>query len=95
MPIFASEYSDPSNELIGYMHNDKLVAFSLIKKFDSENAECVQFAWDYVNPELRLGINSLKHECAVFKQWGYKYLYLGGAGEYKKHFDGFEILGSL
>jgi hypothetical protein len=95
MPIFASEYSDPSNELIGYMHNDKLVAFSLIKKFDSENAECVQFAWDYVNPELRLGINSLKHECAVFKQWGYKYLYLGGADEYKKHFDGFEILGSL
>ena len=95
MPIFASEYTDPGNELIGYMHNDKLVGFSLIKKFDSENAECVQFAWDYANPELRLGINSLKHECAVFKQWGYKYLYLGGADEYKKHFDGFEILGSL
>ena len=95
MPIVASEYTDPGNEVIGYMHNDKLVAFSLIKKFDSENAECVQFAWDYANPELRLGINSLKHECAVFKQWGYRYLYLGGADEYKKHFDGFEILGPL
>ena len=95
MPIFASEYTDPNIELIGYMHNDKLVAFSLIKKFDSENAECVQFAWDYANPKLRLGINSLKHECAVFKQWGYRYLYLGGADEYKKQIDGFETLGPL
>ena len=95
MPIFASEYTDPGNELIGYMHEDRLVAFSLIKLFDSENAECVQFAWDYGNPRLRLGINSLKHECAVFKQRGYQYLYLGGADEYKKHFDGFEILGPL
>ena len=95
MPIFASEYTDPGNELIGYMHEGRLVAFSLIKLFDSENAECVQFAWDYANPILRLGINSLKHECAWYKQSGYKYLYLGGADEYKKHFDGFEILGPL
>ena len=95
MPIFPSEYTDPSNELIGYIHKDDLVAFSLIKIFDKENAECVQFAWDYANPELRLGIESLKHECAWYKQCGYKYLYLGGADEYKKQFDGFEILGPL
>lgn len=95
MPIFASEYTDPGNELIGYMHEGQLVAFSLIKIFDRENAECVQFAWDYANPKLRLGINSLKHECAWYKQCGYQYLYLGGADEYKKQFDGFEILGPL
>jgi len=95
MPIFPSEYVDPNNELIGYMHEERLVAFSIIKTFDSENAECVQFAWNYVNPELRLGINSLKHECAWYKQCGYKYLFLGGADEYKKQFDGFEILGPL
>ena len=39
MPIFPSEYVDPGNELIGYMHADRLVAFSLIKRFDKENAE--------------------------------------------------------
>ena len=95
MPIFPSEYVDPRNELIGYMHEGQLVAFSIIKIFDSENAECVQFAWDYAKPELRLGINSLKHECAWYKQCGYKYLFLGGADEYKKQFNGFEILGPL
>ena len=94
MPIFASEYTDNGKEVIGYMHEDKLVAFSLIKIFDNENAECVQFAWDYANPRLRLGFKSLEHECALYKDRGFKYLYLGGADEYKKQMQGFEILGS-
>ena len=94
MPIFPSEYTDPGNELIGYMHESKLVAFSLIKIFDNENAECVQFAWDYNNPKLRLGFKSLEHECALYKDRGFKYLYLGGADEYKKQMQGFEILGT-
>ena len=42
---------------------------------------------------LVFGIKSLKHECALYKARGFKYLYLGGADEYKKQIDGFEILG--
>lgn len=95
MPIFTSEYTDPNNDVIGYYTNNKLVAFSLIKRFDKENAECMQFAWDYTNPGLRLGINSLKHECALYKHMGFKYLYLGQDDDYKKQIAGFEILGTL
>lgn len=95
MPIFESEFHDINNDIIGYYHDDKLVAFSLIKIYDSENVEAVQFAWDYYNPKLRLGIESLKNECAYYKEHGYKYLYLGGADEYKTKIDGFEILGPI
>lgn len=95
MPIFDSEFFDPKNDVIGYYDGEMLVAFSLLRRYDDENVEAVQFAWDYKTPKLRLGIDSLKSECAVYKELGFKYLYLGGADEYKKKIDGFEILGSL
>lgn len=93
MPIFPEEYTDERNDVIGYFHNNKIVAFSLVRKYDRENAEAVQFAWDYANPELKLGYSSLKSECAYYKSQGFRYYYLGGADEYKRQFDGFEILG--
>lgn len=95
MPIFDSEYTDIKNDIIGYFDNQDLVAFSLLRKFDDKNVEAVQFAWNYHNPKLRLGINSLKQECAIYKELGFKFLYLGQADEYKSHVDGFEILGSI
>lgn len=95
MPLFEQQFYDPLTDVIGYYHNDKLVAFSLIKLYDSDNAEAVQFAWDYADSELRLGIESLKNECAVYKSRGYKYLYLGLADNYKSQIDGYEILGKL
>lgn len=93
MPIFSIEYTDSNSDVIGYYDNNKLVAFSLIRRYSNTEAECVQFAWNYNNPKLRLGMVSLKNECAVYKRLGFKYLYLGGADEYKKGIDGFEILG--
>lgn len=93
MPIFAEEYIDPRNDVIGYYDQNKLVAFSLIRKYDAENCEAVQFAWDYTNPALQLGYASLQSECAYYKAQGFRYYYLGGADEYKRQFDGFEILG--
>ena len=93
MPIFDSEYTDPKTDVIGYYDQGILVAFSLIKKYDLDNAEAVQFAWTYNQPGLRLGIRSLEHECALYKKLGFKFLYLGGADEYKSKIDGFEILG--
>jgi hypothetical protein len=95
MPIFDSEFTDSKNEVIGYYDNNELIAFSLLRLYDSYNVEAIQFAWNYKNPKLSLGINSLKNECAIYKDRGFKYLYLGGADEYKKKIDGFELLGPL
>jgi len=92
MPIFDSEYTDDNNDVIGYYDQEQLVAFSLLRKYDNDNVEALQFAWTYHNPKLRLGIRSLEHECAVYKNLGFKFLYLGGANEYKSKITGFEIL---
>ena len=93
MPIFDSEYLDSKTDIIGYYNKNEIVAFSLMKRYDIDNVEAVQFAWDYNDPKLKLGIRSLQHECALYKSLGYKFLYLGEADEYKKQIDGFEILG--
>jgi hypothetical protein len=95
MPIFNSEYSDSKNDIIGYYDDDKLVAFSLLRRYDTVNVEAIQFAWTYHKPDLFLGLRSLEHECAIYKQRGFQYLYLGEANEYKRHFTGFEILGNV
>jgi hypothetical protein len=96
MPIFDSQYTDPDTDIIGYYSNDKkLVAFSLIKRYDTKNALCAQFAWTYHDPKARLGINSLKEECVIYKQRGFDYLYLDQAHLYKQGFDGFELLGPM
>lgn len=95
MPIFDSEYLDPSIEKIGYYAEGQLVAFSLVKIFDHSNAELMQFAWNYQNPKMRLGIRSLENECAIYKQRGFTNLYLGEYQKYKSFLPGFEILGEL
>ena len=95
MPIFDSRYTDPMTDVIGYYDQDRLVAFSLIKRYDDHNALCDQFAWNYNNPKLRLGIETMKTECAIYKARGFKYLYLEQAHLYKSSMAGFEILGPL
>lgn len=95
MPIFHSRYTDPMAEIIGYYDQDRLVAFSLIRKFDQHNALCDQFAWTYHRPKMRLGIETMKTECAIYKARGFQYLYLEQAHFYKSDMDGFEILGPL
>ena len=96
MPIFPEEYTDTKNDVLGYFNKDeKLVAFSLIRCYNSKNAEAVQFAWDYAKPKLSLGRISLENECAYYKDQGYKYYYLGEAHKYKSKFDGFELLGEI
>ena len=95
MPIFDSQYTDPATDLIGYRDQGRLVAWSMIKRYDSQNALCAQFAWNYHNPRLRLGIESLKTECAIYRERGYQYLYLDQAHLYKQGLEGFELLGPL
>ena len=95
MPMFHSRYSDPMSDVIGYYDADRLVAWSLIRRFDLHNAQCDQFAWTYHKPKLRMGIETMKTECAIYKERGFKYLYLEQAHLYKSEIDGFEILGPL
>ena len=95
MPIFDSRYLDPMTDVIGYYDQAKLVAFSLIRRYDEHNALCDQFAWTYHKPQMRLGIETMKTECAMYKARGFRYLYLEQAHLYKSSMDGFEILGPL
>jgi hypothetical protein len=95
MPMFPSRYRDPMTDIIGYREEGRLVAFSLIKRYDQRNALCDQFAWTYHNPKTRLGIESMKAECAIYKARGFEYLYLEQAHLYKSQIDGFELLGPL
>ena len=95
MPIFDRQYTDPMTDIIGYYDEDKLVAFSLIKLYDRDNALCEQFAWTYHKPKMRLGIESLITECAIYKERGFKYLYLDQAHLYKQGLQGFELLGPM
>jgi len=95
MPIFHSRYFDPMADIIGYFDQDRLVAWSLIRRFDQHNALCDQFAWTYHNPKTRLGIETMKTECAIYRARGFKYLYLEQAHLYKSKIQGFEILGPL
>jgi hypothetical protein len=95
MPMFHSRYCDSMADIIGYYDDDQLVAWSLIRRLDNHNALCDQFAWTYHKPKLRLGIETMKTECAIYKQRNFKYLYLEQAHLYKKEIDGFEILGPM
>lgn len=95
MPLFLSQFQDNANDIHIYHHNKQIVAWSLCRRWDQFNVEGLQFAWDYKNPELELGRRSLEHECAYYKNLGYKYLYLGESANYKAQFDGYELLGSI
>lgn len=95
MPIFDSQYLDKSVDILGYYYNDTLVAWDMIRIYDEKNAEALQFAWDYKNPDLRLGIESLKNACAIYKNRGFEYLYLGTTARYKQGIDGYEELGPI
>ena len=95
MPLFDSQFTDPATDVIGYREAGQLVAFSLMKRLDDRNVLASQFAWTYRNPRTRLGVESLKTECAIYRDRGYKFLYLDQAHLYKQGLEGFEILGTL
>lgn len=95
MPLFPAAVFDRYTDVFSYSVDGKTVAFSLVKRYDQFNAESLQFAWDYADPSLRLGAVSLEHECAYYKELGFKYLYLGEPAAYKQALAGYEELGKL
>ena len=95
MPLFDSQFTDAMTDVIGYKEHNELVAFSLMKRLDDQNVLASQFAWTYNNPRTRLGTESLKTECAIYRDRGFEYLYLDQAHLYKQGLDGFELLGPI
>ena len=95
MPMFESRFLDPMADVIAYRDRGDWVAWSLVRRYDVENAMCDQFAWTYHDPKLRLGIETMKTECAIYKARGFRYLYLEQAHLYKSEIAGFEILGPM
>lgn len=95
MPLFDSQFTDSNTDVIGYYEDQQLVAFSLMKRYDTKNVLASQFAWTYHNPKTRLGVESLKTECAIYREQGFQYLYLDQAHLYKQSLEGFEMLGTL
>jgi hypothetical protein len=106
----------PSNrsKFFIYYQNNEIIAFTKMQFYPIpmqtgyqvwpyKGVETYMFAWDYANPELRLGEVTLQHEIAWAKRYknpdgggdqGYEYLYTGPGYErssiYKADVDGFE-----
>lgn len=96
MPLFPQDFSQKGATVFTFYDGESPAAWSLTKDLDDGiSAESIQFAWNYKNSDLRLGIVSLEHECAYYKNLGYRYLYLGQTAEYKRQFLGYEELGPV
>ena len=95
MPMIAGRLTDVNTDIIGYYDVDRLAAWSMYRVWDQENILSDHFAWDYKNPKLRLGIQSLQNECTLYRDLGYKYMYFESVEPYMLDMQGFEILGPI
>jgi hypothetical protein len=87
--------TDAATEIIGYHDRDRLVAWSMYRIWDAENILSDHFAWDYRDPRLRLGIRSVKNECAIYRDRGYRWMYFESVEPYMLDLEGFELLGRM
>lgn len=95
MPMVPGRLTAPDTEIIGYRDQERLVAWSMYRIWDTENILCDHHAWDYRNPRLRLGARSLDAECAIYRDRGYRFMYFESVQPYMLDLQGFEILGPI
>jgi hypothetical protein len=95
MPMIAGRLTAPDTEIIGYYDQSRLMAWSMYRIWDDKNILSDCFAWDYRNPQLRLGIRSIENECAIYRDRGYRYMYFEAVEPYMLDLQGFEILGPI
>ncbi len=93
MPMLPERLTAPGTEIIGYHDQGRLVAWSMYLIWGKKNILSDHFAWDYKNPRLRLGIRSLEHECALYRDRGYEWMYFEAVEPYMINMQGFELLG--
>ena len=92
-PIYPGEFADPRCQFVTYKHQDKLVAWTMIRKLDTIAVDNMQFCWDYANPKLKLGYKSIRTECAIYRDLGYKQMLVDTEMHYKKELQGFKLFG--
>ena len=95
MPMIPGRLTDSATEIIGYHDQDRLVAWSMYRIWDTENILSDHFAWDYRDPRLRLGLRSIENECAIYRDRGYRWMYFESVEPYMLDFEGFELLGRM
>jgi len=93
MPMIAGRFLDAATDVIGYRHQGRLVAWSMLRRWDQHNVLSDHFAWDYRDPRLRLGIRSLETECAIYRDRGFEWMYFERVEPYMMDMQGFELLG--
>lgn len=95
VPIIPGRFLMPGTEVLGYFEQDKLIAWSMYRIWDEKNIVSDYHAWDYKNPNLRIGQISLENECALYREQGYHFMYFESVETYMQNLQGFEILGGL
>ena len=76
-----------------YFEDHKLIAWQQTQIYPEDKvAFQIQFAWNYHNPNLKLGWRFNDHVSAWLKFKGYDYLYMGDHESYMSKLDGYEIL---
>jgi len=95
IPMIPGRFLDAATDVIGYRDQGRLVAWSMIRRWDQHNVLSDHFAWDYRNPQLRLGIRSLETECAIYRDRGYRWMYFESIEPYMLDIKGFETLGPI
>jgi len=95
MPMIAGRLLAPGTEIIGYYNNNRLVAWSMYRIWDQFHILSDHFAWNYQDPQLRLGIKSIENECAIYRDRGYRYMYFEAVEPYMLDIQGFELLGPI
>lgn len=93
MPMVPERFTESSTDVIGYQDQGRLVAWSMLRRWGLHSVLNDHFAWDYRNPQLRLGIRSLETECAVYRERGFQWMYFESVEPYMLDIEAFEILG--
>ncbi len=94
IPIAPERFTEPGTDVIGYRHQGKLVAWSMLRRWGTHSVLSDHFAWDYRDPALRLGVASLETECAIYRDQGFQWMYFESVEPYMLDIEGFEILGA-
>tara|TARA_Y100000310_G_scaffold311396_1_gene357622 strand:+ start:208 stop:975 length:768 start_codon:yes stop_codon:yes gene_type:complete len=87
------EYQPENKRIVRIYHNGKIIAFSLLRIYPVPVS--LQFAWNYADPRMSVGIHTQHFEINYFRKIGYRYDYLCPGYEvaclWKTRFPGFQF----
>ena len=93
MPIIPGRFFVSGTEVWGYRDTGHLIAWSMYRVWDQHSVVSDYHAWDYCTPKLRLGLRSLKNECAIYRDRGFRFMYFEHVESYMFKIEGFSLLG--